>query len=341
MPEPQIIPPISPRTPRLGAREAIACIFVAVIVLLVCEGPSIRRSGERMDPGPLRTVVLAVGHPAGWVADRLPFADLAHNLTAWLSPDDDLASAAGGFQAVASRSAPAVPPVTVDAFAPGALGSPAAAPKRALRHLLVTGDSMSMPLDAVLARRLEDGKAVQVTREPHIGTGISKTGLVDWGKLSVRQVGALHPDAVVVFIGANEGFPIAGAGGRELKCCTAGWAAAYAYRARLMMNTYRREGAARVYWLTLPLPRDGDRAKIARTVNAAIQVAAQPYLAQVRVLDMAALFTPGGRYSDSIAVDGRQRLVRNADGIHLNEAGSELAADVVMRSLAGDFEDVR
>jgi hypothetical protein len=341
VPEPQIIPPISPRTPRLGAREAIACIFVAAIVLLVCEGPSIRRSGERMDPGPLRTVVLAVGHPAGWVADRLPFADVAHHLTAWLSPDDDLASAAGGFQAVASRNAPAVPPVTVDAFAPGALGSPAAAPKRALRRLLVTGDSMSMPLDAVLARRLEDGKAVQVTREPHIGTGISKTGLVDWGKLSVRQVGELRPDAVVVFIGANEGFPIAGAGGRELKCCTAGWAAEYAYRARLMMNTYRRAGAARVYWLTLPLPRDGDRAKIARTVNAAIQVAAQPYLAQVRVLDMASLFTPGGRYSDSIDVAGRQRLVRNADGIHLNEAGSELAADVVMRSLAGDFEDVR
>ena len=91
MPEPQIIPPISPRTPRLGAREAIACVFVAVIVLLVCEGPSIRRSGERMDPGPLRTAVLAVGHPAGWVADRLPFADVAHTLTVWLSPDDDLA----------------------------------------------------------------------------------------------------------------------------------------------------------------------------------------------------------------------------------------------------------
>jgi hypothetical protein len=340
MSEPRIVPPISPRTPRLGAREAIACIFVAALVLLLFEGPSIRRTGERMDPGPLRSAVLAVGRPAGWLGDRLPLAEAAHRVTAWLAPDDDLASAAGGFQAVASRNAPAVPPVTADAFGPGALeASPA--PKRALRQLLVTGDSMSMPLDAVLARRLADGKAVQVTRDPHIGTGISKTGLLDWGKLSVRQVSQLHPDAVVVFIGANEGFPIAGADGRERKCCTAGWAAEYAYRARLMMNTYRREGAARVYWLTLPLPRDPARQKIARTVNAAIEVAAQPYLAQIRVLDMASLFTPEGRYSDSLAVNGRRELVREADGIHLNEKGSELAADVVMRSLAGDFEDVR
>jgi hypothetical protein len=341
VPQPNIVPPISPRTPRLGAREAIACIFVAALVLLLCEGPSIRRSGERMDPGPLRTAVLAVGKPAGWLGDRLPLADGAHHLTAWLSPDADLAGAGGGFEAVAARAdTQAVPPVTPDAFAPGDLAG-AAAPKHGLRQLLVTGDSMAMPLDAVIARRLADGRAIQVTRDPHIGTGISKSGLVDWGKLSARQASQLRADAVVVFIGANEGFPMKGADGHTRQCCGAAWAAEYAYRARLMMNTYRRGGLARVYWLTLPYPRDPRRVPIARAVNAAITVAAQPYRAQVRVIDMASLFTPGGRYSDSLAVGGERRLVRQADGIHLNETGSELAADAVLRSLAGDFEDVR
>ena len=72
-----------------------------------------------------------------------------------------------------------------------------------------------------------------------------------------------------------------------------------------MMNTYRQGGSARVYWLTLPIPRDGDLAEVARAVNAAIEVAAQPYRAQVRVLDMSELFTPGGRYRDAMTVDGR------------------------------------
>jgi hypothetical protein len=339
MTEPQIVPPISPRTRRLTSRDAIVAIFTAAVVLLLVEGPSIRGAGERMDSGPLRTAVLAVGKPAGWLGDRLPLSDEAHRLTAWLSPDEDLAQTAGGFQSSARTDTQAVPPVTPDAFDPGQLGGPPAA-KRALRHLLVTGDSMSMPLDAVLARRLADGRAIEVTRDPHLGTGISKSALVDWGKLSARQAGTERPDAVVVFIGANEGFPMKGADGRTRDCCTAAWAAEYAYRVRLMMNTYRRGGAARVYWLTLPLPRDSRRVPIARAVNAAIQVAAQPYRAQVRVLDMAQLFTPGGRYSDAIDVGGQHRLVREADGIHLNEAGSELAADQVLRAMSADFEDV-
>jgi hypothetical protein len=340
MPREDVVPPISPRTRRLGAREALVCIGVAALVLLLCQGPSIRRSGERMDPGVLRSAVLAVGAPAGWLGDRLPLADAAHRLTAWASPGDDLAGAAGGFANAAARTdARAVPPVTPDAFDAPDLGRPAG-PKRALRRLLVTGDSMAMPLDAVIARRLADGRAVQITRDPHVGTGISKTGLVDWGKLSTRQAGTQRPDAVVVFLGANEGFPMRGGDGREHRCCDAAWAAEYAYRARSMMNAYRRDGDARVYWLTLPLPRDPARQEIARAVNAAIRVAAQPYRAQVRVLDMTELFTPGGRFRDAMTVGGEQRLVREADGIHLNEAGSELAADAVLRGIGGDFEGV-
>jgi len=62
-------------------------------------------------------------------------------------------------------------------------------------------------------------------------------------------VSDLKPDAIVVFIGANEGFAVPGPGGRQLDCCGPGWAAVYAGRVRRMMNTYRQAGAARVYWL--------------------------------------------------------------------------------------------
>ena len=75
MPQPQIIPPISPRTRRLGAREAILAIFTAAVVLVLVAGPSIRAAGEQMDDGPLRTAVLVVGKPAGWLGDKLPLAD--------------------------------------------------------------------------------------------------------------------------------------------------------------------------------------------------------------------------------------------------------------------------
>ena len=104
-----------------------------------------------------------------------------------------------------------------------------------------------------------------------------------------------------------------------------------------MIETYRQGGRARVYWLTVPAPRASGRATISRAVNAAIAVAAEPYRAQARVLDMAALFTPGFRYRDAMDVDGRRALVRDPDGIHLNERGAALAADAVLDALRQDF----
>lgn len=327
----------------LRARDGILCIFVAILVLLVAQGQSMRSSGEKMQPGFERDVVLAVAHPSAWVADGIGLHDDVHRLTASLSPDESL-DGPGGFDdapatgAAAAAAAGAVAPVTADAIDPATIGAkPAVLDK--LGTLLVTGDSLSQPLDAELARRLSSN-GVKTVRDVHLGTGISKSDLVDWGKLSTAQVKKDSPDAVVFFLGANEGFPFQ-VGGKSVACCSPAWAAAYATRARKMMQTFRQDGAARVYWLLLPAQRSPARQQIARTVNAAIVAAAAPYRAQVRVLDMPALFTPGGKYRASMPIGGRNTIVREPDGIHLNEAGAALAAEDVIARLKADFASLK
>ncbi|MBJ7332554.1 MAG: DUF459 domain-containing protein, partial [Solirubrobacteraceae bacterium] len=322
---------------------AVLCVVFAMVLLIGLEGASLRESGREMQPGWERTFVRAAGEPAGWVADLLPLADVTHDATAWLSPDGE-ANRAGGFTAAAgavdadaTSDAPA--PVGVDSFEPRELGE-ANRPPRALRFMLVTGDSLAMPLDAVLGRRVADaGTGVQVYREPHVGTALSQTDLLDWGAEARAQVDKHGAEATVIFIGANEGFPMEGADGKKVTCCGRAWAAVYADRARQMMHTYRQKGTGRVYWLLLPAPRDPARQKISRAVNAAIRVAAQPYRAQVRVVGLDRVFTPGGRYRDAMEVDGRERIVRESDGIHLNEAGAQIAADVVLATARQDYPD--
>jgi lysophospholipase L1-like esterase len=333
-PEPPVPP--TPKGRRSRARDGILIVFVAALLLVLFEGSSIRDSGEEMQPGLEREVVLAVGEPAGWLSDRVPFDEWTDDALAFL--EDEGVSDEGGFSASGSAAGGrAVPPVSPDSFDPADLGDKATTPE--LETLLVTGDSLSMPLDAEIARRLAEGDGgVEVQRDPHVGTGISKSGLIDWGRLSTQQTRERKPEAVIVFIGANEGFSLPGPDG-ELECCGREWAAEYAYRARRMMNTYRRAGRARVYWLTLPAPRDDARQEIARAVNAAIDVAAQPYRAHVRVLQMDDLFTPGGRYRDAMTVAGREEIVREGDGIHLNRTGSEVAAGAVLEALREDFGD--
>lgn len=326
-------PPPPPRGRHLTARDVLVVLGIVVVALVLLAGRSVRHAGQAMSPGWERTLVLAAGDPAGWVADRIPLENVVDHLTSPLHSGEDLSGGPGGF-AAAGRGGNAVAPVTADAFDPVALGA-RPVPPRPLHTVLVTGDSMALLLDAEVARRLAGG-AIKTIRDPHLGTGLSFSTVVDWGKLSVAQVAKDRPDAVIVFIGANEGFPLP-YDGRQVACCGPRWAAAYATRARTVMNTFRQAGAARVYWLLLPAPREAARQKVATAVNLADAVAAQPYRAQVRLLDMSRVFTPGGHYRDAMDVGGEQELVRQSDGIHLNQTGASIAADHVLGALRGDY----
>lgn len=316
---------------RFGALQTIVSILIALLVLAILSGDSVRREARKMRPGPGRNVVRAVGHPAGWVADHLPLARAVDRIT-----DNSPKVGSEGFRGgAASMDWSPVPPVTPEAFDAEAIGAKRSQPQR-LRTLLVTGDSMSMPLDLVLARRLAS-KHVRVIRDPHPGTGISNTQVADWGELSAQQTSDDHADAVIVFIGANEGYPFPDGDGGQVECCEATWAAIFATRARDMIAAYRRDGRAHVYWLTLPVPRDPERHRIARVVDAAVEVAAQPWRSDVRIVDVANAVTPHDRYRASMRVDGDRTIIRASDGIHLNEAGAEVAADMVMDALRADL----
>lgn len=327
-------PPPPPRGRHLTARDALLVVGIVVFCLVIMVGRSVRHAGKEMSPGWERTLVLAVGDPAGWLADRLPVQNLVADATKPLKSGEDFNSGPGAFASSGTAGTNGVAPVTPDAFDPVALGAKPA-PARPLKTVLVTGDSMSLLLDAEVARRLTGG-SIKTIRDPHLGTGLSVPGVADWGRLSVSQVTHDKPDAIVVFIGANEGYPLKYAG-KSYPCCGPQWAAAYATRARTVMNTFRQGGGARVYWLLLPAPRDPARQKISRTVNLADSVAADPYRAQVRMLDMGAIFTPGGKYRDAMSVNGSDEIVRQADGIHLNQAGASIAADAVLRALRTDY----
>ena len=114
------------------------------------------------------------------------------------------------------------------------------------------------------------------------------------------------------------------------------WAAAYANRVRAMMNTYRAKGAARVYWVKLMTPRSKARADIGRVVNAAIDVAAEPWKTQVHLIDTIPIFTPKG-YRDAMPINGEDTIVRQPDGIHLNDTGAAFLANVLIGRIGKDF----
>jgi hypothetical protein len=295
-----------------------------MVILLLTAGGAVKVGANELKPGLGRDIIKTVGKPAGWVADQLPFVGVRRDLTSWLSPDQKLSGA--GF-AAGTGSRPPVRPQQVPTT------------PQPLHRLLVTGDSLSTPLDIEIARKLADqGADVQVTRDPHLATGISNAALVDWAQLSTSQASNDDPDAVVVFIGANEGYSMPGPNGGQVTCCGPAWEGVFESRVSQMMSNYLSGGVQRVYWLTVPTQRDPARKPIADAVNQAVKQAAAAQGPAVRVIDLVPTFTPGDSYRDSISIDGKQTIVRESDGIHLNEDGSSLATSLVLTDLDRDFD---
>jgi lysophospholipase L1-like esterase len=195
-------------------------------------------------------------------------------------------------------------------------------------RLLATGDSMIQIVDSDLAARLKRGTVISDAR---ISTGISKPFMLDWVAHARRQASARRPDATVVFLGANDGFPIG-----DAACCGAAWVDAYARRVRSMMDAYRRGGAARVYWMLLPTPGRASFASVFRAVNAAIRQAARRTGPGVTLIDVGRVVAPGGRFRRSISYRGRSVTVRQDDQVHLSTAGAAIAADLIVRELRRD-----
>lgn len=204
------------------------------------------------------------------------------------------------------------------------------APRGGRLKVLVTGDSMAQIFDHYMADGL--GGAAAVRSEAHISTGLSKPSMLDWVANARGQAGRLRPDVTVVFIGANDGFPMGTPSGATAPCCDGAWVEEYARRAAQMMRSYRRGRAGRVYWLTLPAPRGGNFRTVFGPVNAAIRQAARR-TPGARVVPIDRIFTPGFVYRDAIVWGGRHVGVRQGDGVHLNNAGASIAAQKVIARL--------
>jgi hypothetical protein len=195
-------------------------------------------------------------------------------------------------------------------------------------RILATGDSMIQIVDSFMRERARPGK---LRSDARVSTGISKPALLDWRKHAREQVAGIHPDVTVMFLGANDGFPMAG-----VDCCGMPWIAEYARRVREMMRTYARGGRGRVYWLLLPAARGGLFRETFPAVNAALRLAATGLEDDVRLVELDEVFTPGGRYRKSMRIDGKRVRVRQSDGVHLNTTGAELAARLVVSALRRD-----
>ena len=105
-----------------------------------------------------------------------------------------------------------VPASGVRTLATAAPPRPGFARQHRLR-LLATGDSMIQIVDGDLAQRLHGRRGTTVRSDAHIGSGLTKPSELDWLRKARGQASGFKPDVTVVFLGANDGYPLRATGG--------------------------------------------------------------------------------------------------------------------------------
>ena len=204
-------------------------------------------------------------------------------------------------------------------------------PRTGKLRLLAAGDSMMQILDENLRKRIAARGPVRLTSDAHISTGITKPFLMDWVAHAAATARSIKPDVTAVFLGANDGYPIG-----DDQCCDERWQAGYAKRAARMMRSYSRGERANVYWLLLPTPRKQALVHIYGQVNQAVRQASAEFPEVVKIVDLNQVFTPGGRFRQSMMWHGQRVSVRQDDGVHLSTAGTRIAAEVIEGRMRDD-----
>lgn len=197
-------------------------------------------------------------------------------------------------------------------------------------RLLVTGDSLTGYLGPILIDKTAAVAPIVGFVDTHNGTGLTRPDFVDWSLVAQQQVAADNPDVTVVMMGGNDFQNMTLPDGRFFTAGTPAWTREYQRRAAICMRIWTRGGTRRVYWLSMPPARDPTWAYDDGQINVALRRAAA-LVPGATYLDVLGPVTDHGRYTDFVPDGhGQPTLIREPDGVHLNETGSAIVADEVL-----------
>ena len=202
----------------------------------------------------------------------------------------------------------------------------------------MTGDSEAQFVGEVLTDVLPSD-LFDVSVVARNATGLTNPEFFNWEINAQQEIAARHPDAVVMVIGGNDGFNVLYNGqlyGPDTP----------AVAARVRAPNRRRDaraGLERPAARLLGAAADGARLGVQRDLRdrRTRRSSRPPRLCPAcRYVDIYNTINHG-RYSDTLKIDGRRVLARQADGVHFSRAGAVVPARLILRAMAKDYRVLR
>jgi lysophospholipase L1-like esterase len=321
----------TPADPNLTspAGRVLGVVVIALLVAAIFNSAAMVRAGEGMKPGATRDVVLAVAEPIDSVAGATGLDLPRRGFDAAFGQESKTASGTEleeGSAGILRRRA----------SDDGSESWPEPTPSRPLK-VLVTGDSEA-DLVGLRLNDLDTRGLLDIETVARNGTALTNPGFFNWELNAEQEIERVDPDAVVMLIGANDGFNVT-VDGEVHGPATPGWEEEFARRVAVVMRTFAGIGERPVYWVPPPTARDETFNEIYESENRAVERAAKS-VTGARYVDVYSTINDG-EYTDRVRVDGRLVIGRQSDGIHFNRDGALIPARMVFDALARDFQALR
>ena len=198
----------------------------------------------------------------------------------------------------------------------------------------VYGDAFAEGLLGGLIDALGDEARVQLQRRRRPLAGITRPELDDEIKTEEASKDTVH--IAVVMVGYNDRWNIRTSPRDFILLGSAEWRAEYGRRIDRLVKTLKRRGAA-IYWVGLPIMRRPELNEVAQAINDVVREKA--YLNGIKYIDISAHFADeAGNYAPyGPDITGKQRLVRDPEGVLFTGAGYRKLAHFVEREVKRDL----
>jgi uncharacterized protein len=355
-------PPAASGRVHVTWRHALCAGLMCFAVWLLLDAPTLLRSAQSSPIGTRRSVSMAVLRPVADVSKALGLSHIVGGTDRFIGhtggagtgvlqlegiqpsarraprgqrggPHPGLAPATKSSPvAVPTPTSTPTPPVTApDGLAPMAAPTPAA-PLR----LLVVGDSLGIDFGQPLVNDLAATNAVTALLDGHIDTGLARPDYFNWPGELQGDLARFRPQAVVVFIGANDPQNFIDGGG-AVAYGTAPWSDAYAKRVGAFMQAASATGA-RVLWVGMPPMADPVLNAKMQALNVIDQAQAQLRRGVTYFASGPVLSDPQGRYATYLPdASGNEVQVREPDGTHLAAAGAQRLSQAAIAFMAHEW----
>jgi hypothetical protein len=312
----------------MPAGRVLGVIAIALAIGALFNSEAMVRAGEGMQPGTTRDILLSVARPLDDVAGAIGLHLPRDGLDLAFGQEDKTASGTElekGSTAILRRRQD-----EEQGFAQPTTANPL--------DVLVTGDSQAEFLGQRLTDQSPEG-LLRVTTVARNATGLTNPAFFNWEINAEQEVADRDPDAVVMAIGGNDGFNVQTADGSLYNPGEPGWETEFARRVAVVSSVLSGDGERPVYWVPPPTARDPKFNTIFASQNRAVERATES-ISALRYVDVYSTLNHG-RYSETLKIDGRRVLARQADGVHFTREGAVAAVRLILGAMAEDFPVLR